>query len=270
MSVILTTRLSWELKTEPIVPWARITSLDYTARLQCRITGNLGIFPQTESSDALHCTACSTWHYISLHFFTSLYITLQHITINHITLHCHSLPLSNTGPLAKRRQSICGLAVMTSASHAEGRHFDPGQVYVDVVFPAVCCCLRTSSADYATSTNTQLICTTCIRRNGCSITRKKVTRCMQRVRIELTTLGLWDLRAANCAIAASTLMRGGDLLITNRVRTHTLNNEALMSLNARGTRVQLAVWSSGMIHASGARGSGVNSRHNPVHNCCAR
>ncbi len=93
---------------------------------------------------------------------------------------------------------------------------------------------------------------------------------MQRARIELTTLGLWDLRAANCAIAASTLMRGGDLLITNRVRTHTLNNEALMSLNARDTRVQLAVWSSGVIHASGARDPGVNSRNNPVHNCCAR
>ncbi len=84
--------------------------------------------------------------------------------------------------------------------------------------------------------------------------QKKATRRMQRVRIELTTLGLWDLRDANCAIAASTLMRGGDLLITNQVRTHTLNNKALMRLNARGTSVQLAVWSGGMIHASGARG----------------
>ena len=27
-------------------------------------------------------------------------------------------------------QSTCGLVAMTSASHAEGRQFDPGQVYV--------------------------------------------------------------------------------------------------------------------------------------------
>ena len=26
-------------------------------------------------------------------------------------------------------QSTCGLVAMTSASHAEGRQFDPGQVY---------------------------------------------------------------------------------------------------------------------------------------------
>ena len=29
-------------------------------------------------------------------------------------------------------QSTCGLAAMTSAPHAEGRQFDPGQVYVDL------------------------------------------------------------------------------------------------------------------------------------------
>ena len=28
-----------------------------------------------------------------------------------------------------RRHRICGLVAMTSASHAEGRQFDPGQVY---------------------------------------------------------------------------------------------------------------------------------------------
>ena len=29
----------------------------------------------------------------------------------------------------QQRQGTCGLVAMTSASHAEGRHFDPGQVY---------------------------------------------------------------------------------------------------------------------------------------------
>ena len=32
----------------------------------------------------------------------------------------------NIAPLAR---STCGLVAMTSASHAEGRQFDPGQVY---------------------------------------------------------------------------------------------------------------------------------------------
>ena len=31
-------------------------------------------------------------------------------------------------------QSTCGLVAMTSASHAEGRQFDPGQVYFDTCF----------------------------------------------------------------------------------------------------------------------------------------
>jgi hypothetical protein len=29
--------------------------------------------------------------------------------------------------------STCGLVAMTSASHAEGRQFDPGQVYFEVL-----------------------------------------------------------------------------------------------------------------------------------------
>jgi hypothetical protein len=34
--------------------------------------------------------------------------------------------------LACRYISTCGLVAMTSASHAEGRQFDPGQVYLRV------------------------------------------------------------------------------------------------------------------------------------------
>ena len=33
-----------------------------------------------------------------------------------------------------KRTSIRGLVAMTSASHAEGRQFDPGQVYLNIKF----------------------------------------------------------------------------------------------------------------------------------------
>ena len=33
------------------------------------------------------------------------------------------------GPVREQARSTCGLVAMTSASHAEGRQFDPGQVY---------------------------------------------------------------------------------------------------------------------------------------------
>ena len=33
----------------------------------------------------------------------------------------------------RSNQSTCGLVAMTSASHAEGRQFDPGQVYLSLL-----------------------------------------------------------------------------------------------------------------------------------------
>ena len=36
---------------------------------------------------------------------------------------------ANPGPGDLECQGTCGLVAMTSASHAEGRQFDPGQVY---------------------------------------------------------------------------------------------------------------------------------------------
>ena len=46
----------------------------------------------------------------------------------------HGAPAENTTRQdrrahAKMNISTCGLVAMTSASHAEGRQFDPGQVY---------------------------------------------------------------------------------------------------------------------------------------------
>ena len=38
-------------------------------------------------------------------------------------------PLEDTSASATSGRSTCGLVAMTSASHAEGRQFDPGQVY---------------------------------------------------------------------------------------------------------------------------------------------
>ena len=36
------------------------------------------------------------------------------------------------------RIGTCGLVAMTSASHAEGRQFDPGQVYILLLMPRIC------------------------------------------------------------------------------------------------------------------------------------
>ena len=35
----------------------------------------------------------------------------------------------------------CGLVAMTSASHAEGRQFDPGQVYLSLSIRVICVCV---------------------------------------------------------------------------------------------------------------------------------
>ena len=41
------------------------------------------------------------------------------------------------GPVREQARSTCGLVAMTSASHAEGRQFDPGQVYDHLHAPTV-------------------------------------------------------------------------------------------------------------------------------------
>ena len=46
-----------------------------------------------------------------------------------MSIHCSSLAQAKIGHGAQQRQGTCGLVAMTSASHAEGRQFDPGQVY---------------------------------------------------------------------------------------------------------------------------------------------
>ena len=42
---------------------------------------------------------------------------------------CRLLPDNLALRCSETNKSTCGLAAMTSASHAEGRQFDPGQVY---------------------------------------------------------------------------------------------------------------------------------------------
>ena len=46
---------------------------------------------------------------------------------------------------------ICGLVAMTSASHAEGRQFDPGQVYSQN-FESICYLLENGSSCYSVKT----------------------------------------------------------------------------------------------------------------------
>ena len=46
--------------------------------------------------------------------------------------------------------STCGLVAMTSASHAEGRQFDPGQVYLRVFLPRHTCHMYLAKIELAT------------------------------------------------------------------------------------------------------------------------
>ena len=65
---------------------------------------------------------------------------------------------------------------------------------------------------YAKSTSHHL--TQCSRR--CETTRTLSAKAMWQVRIEFTTLGLWDLRAANCATATLTACYAQILISTSR------------------------------------------------------
>ena len=52
-----------------------------------------------------------------------------------LSRHCFPLPCPVSFALNQISHSICGLMAMTSVSHAEGRQFDPGQMY----FPQTSC-----------------------------------------------------------------------------------------------------------------------------------
>ena len=48
------------------------------------------------------------------------------------------------------RNRTCGLVAMTSASHAEGRQFDPGQVYLRLFLPGHTCHIHLARIELAT------------------------------------------------------------------------------------------------------------------------